>query len=81
MRELVLGNPERSILSIAREYGRCRTRLANLVGLSCLAPEIVTAIVEGRQPPGLTARRLRKLELPLAWEAQRRLLGFEASTD
>ena len=80
-RELILGNPERSILSIARERGRCRTRLANLVGLSCLAPDIVTAIVEGRQPPGLTARRLRTIELPLAWDAQRRVLGFEASTD
>ncbi|MDQ3471432.1 MAG: hypothetical protein M3428_03495, partial [Pseudomonadota bacterium] len=49
-RQLVLSNPERSLARIAREYARCRTRLGKLVALSCLAPDIVTAIVEGKQP-------------------------------
>jgi site-specific DNA recombinase len=44
--------------------------------LSCLAPHIVTAIVEGRQPATLTARTLQKIDLPLAWSGQRALLGF-----
>ncbi len=49
-RKLIEENPDRSIASIAEEYNRCRTRLGYLVRLACLAPDIVTAIVEGRQP-------------------------------
>ena len=75
-RELVLAHPGRSTASIASEHGRCRTRLAKLVELSCLAPDIVTAIVEGRQPETLTARRLSAASLPLEWAEQRRALGF-----
>jgi hypothetical protein len=56
-RELVLAKPEQTIASIAKEQGRCRTRLTRLVTLSCLAPDIVTAIVQGKQPEHLTANR------------------------
>lgn len=75
-KDLVLANPEKSIASLAREEGRCRTRLGKLVALSCLAPEIVTAIVEGKQPEQLTAARLLATPLPLAWADQRRELGL-----
>jgi len=66
----------KSITAIASEHGKCRTRLGRLVRLSCLAPDIVTAIVEGRQPEALTASHLSKIELPLAWPEQRKALGF-----
>ncbi|MCT2558021.1 recombinase family protein [Tsuneonella sp. YG55] len=75
-RQLVLVNPENSIASIARGQGRCRTRLAKLVALACLAPDIVTSILEGRQPEHLTASRLLSKPLPLAWTDQRRELGL-----
>jgi DNA invertase Pin-like site-specific DNA recombinase len=75
-RELVLANPARSLSSIAAEHGRCRTRLGKLVGLACLAPDIIAAIVEGRQPEMLTARRLDATALPVEWAQQRRVLGF-----
>jgi hypothetical protein len=75
-RELVVACPEKSIASIARAHGRCRTRLSKLVALSCLAPDIVTTIVEGRQPERLTAPRLMGKPLPLAWTDQRRELGL-----
>ena len=75
-RQLVSANPDKSIATIAREQGRCRTRLGKLVGLSCLAPDIVTAIVEGRQPKHLTAARLASIRVPFAWPDQRRELGF-----
>ena len=64
------------IATIATEHSRCRTRLAKLVGLSCLAPDIVTAIVEGRQPAKLTAKLLTNIDLPLSWQEQRAALGF-----
>jgi site-specific DNA recombinase len=74
-RKLILAEPEKSIASIAAANGRCRTRLSKLVGLSCMAPDIVTAIVEGRQSATLTARMLQDIDLPLAWANQRTLLG------
>jgi hypothetical protein len=56
--------------------GRCRKRLAKLLAVSCLAPDIIIAIVEGRQPTGLTARSLPAADLPLAWGDQRRMLAI-----
>ena len=75
-RQLILANPERSIAAIAAEQSRCRTRLGKLASLACIAPDIVTAIVEGRQPPTLTARTLQDIDLPPAWPDQRALFGF-----
>jgi hypothetical protein len=75
-RKLILASPEQSIASIAASQARCRTRLGKLAALACLAPDIVTAIVEGRQPAALTARTLQTIDLPLAWADQRALLGF-----
>ena len=75
-RELVLAHPGWSIASIAAEHGRCRTRLTKLVGLSCLAPDIVTAILEGRQPETLTGRKLSAAILPAEWAQQRLALGL-----
>jgi DNA invertase Pin-like site-specific DNA recombinase len=51
-----------------------RNRLARL---SYLAPDIVSAIIEGRQPPALSGRRLlRAADLPFDWQGHRMLLGF-----
>lgn len=54
-----------------------RSHLTRLARLRFLAPDIVTAILEGRQPVELTARTLLRIaDLPLAWSEQRRVLGF-----
>lgn len=54
-----------------------RSHLIRLARLRFLAPDIVTAIVHGRQPVELTSRSLlRVAELPLAWTEQRTMLGF-----
>ena len=46
-------------------------------GCPYLAPAIVEAILAGREPDGLTVNALMKaIQLPLAWDEQRRLLGF-----
>lgn len=75
-RDMVLAAPDRSIREIAAEQQRCRHRIAKLIRLSWLSPEIATAIVEGRQPRGLTARRLLAGELPMEWKAQETAAGF-----
>ncbi|MGQ0589815.1 MAG: recombinase family protein [Sphingosinicella sp.] len=75
-RQQVLSNPGHSLARIAREHARCRTRLGKLVALSCLAPDIVTSIVEGKQPEHLTVSRLLSSALPMVWSEQRRELGL-----
>lgn len=57
-RQLVPASPEHSLARIARQHGRCRTRLGKLVELSCLAPDIIRIIVAGKQPEHLTVSRL-----------------------
>jgi hypothetical protein len=48
-----------------------------LVRLAFLAPDIVTAILAGKQPAGLTANKLMAdTRLPLDWRDQRAALGF-----
>lgn len=52
--------------------------LKKLARLSYLAPDIITAIVQGSQPVDLTGRRfLRAGKIPLDWQEQRTLFGFE----
>jgi site-specific DNA recombinase len=57
-----------------------KCRLTSLIRLSYLAPDIVRALLEGRQPIELTPIRLLRLSknLPHDWEEQRRFLGFAA---
>lgn len=48
-----------------------------LLRIAWLAPDILAAIVEGRQPPQLTGRKLlRATNIPLDWAGQHRMLGF-----
>ncbi len=45
--------------------------------LGFLAPDIVTAILNGHQPVGLTANKLANASrLPNGWAEQRQVLGF-----
>lgn len=52
--------------------------VSEVLRMTLLAPDIVRAIVDGRQPRHLNlhAVRGRQKEVPLAWEEQRRLFGF-----
>jgi DNA invertase Pin-like site-specific DNA recombinase len=55
--------------------------VSSLLPLAFLAPDIVEAIAAGRQPSDLTAHRLiRAVDLPIAWSAQKQLLGFPAAS-
>jgi site-specific DNA recombinase len=74
-RDVVLASPHLSLRELGNEQQRCRPRIAKLIRLSWLSPEIATAIVEGRQPRELTARRLLEDELPLQWQAQEASVG------
>jgi hypothetical protein len=61
--------------SIADREGITQRRVAHLVDLAFLAPDIVRSIVEGRQPPMLTADRLIKSRRRMLWSDQRTWLS------
>ena len=54
-----------------------KRHLHRLARISWLAPDIITAVLDGRQPIQLTARHLlRCADIPLEWQRQRHFLGF-----
>ena len=55
---------------IARAEGINDSYVSRILRLTLLAPDIVEAIVDGRQPPALALARLMK-PFPAAWEEQR----------
>ena len=63
--------------AIAHEERITASYATRLVRLAFLAPDIVAAILAGKQPPGLTANKLMAdTRLPLDWQDQRAALGF-----
>lgn len=61
---------------IARAEGVTARYIYKLLPLAFLAPDIVEAISQGRQPGDLTLRSLTKASIPDDWAAQRRRFGF-----
>jgi DNA invertase Pin-like site-specific DNA recombinase len=72
--ELATGRA-RSLQELAKRDGITRRYIRRLVGLAFLSPQLVEAILQGRQPVELTATRLIELDLPLDWTQQHRLLA------
>jgi DNA invertase Pin-like site-specific DNA recombinase len=72
--ELTTGRA-RSLQVLAKRDGISRRYIRRLVGLAFLSPELVEAILQGRQPVELTVTRLTGRELPLDWTEQHKLLA------
>ncbi len=73
----LLQSGDASLSETSRSEGIGRSYLTRLVRLAFLAPDIVGAILDGRQPAQLTAARLSRItRLPLDWSEQRKVLGF-----
>jgi hypothetical protein len=71
----LLEDPSLPLKEISSEEGISSSYVTRLLRLVFLAPDIVTAILNGRHPPHLTANRLMDdTRLPLDWGAQRELL-------
>jgi DNA invertase Pin-like site-specific DNA recombinase len=80
IRNQLLSGSDASIEAMSGRLGMNKCRLASLIRLSYLAPDIVRALLEGRQPIELTPTRLLRLskDLPHDWSEQRHVLGFAA---
>lgn len=76
-RAMLKSMPETPLDDIAQAYGVTRDYFRVLIRLSFLAPDITSAILEGRQPATLTRQLLARFpDLPIEWAAQREALGF-----
>src|SRR3954452_907593 len=72
--ELATGRA-RSLQQLAKRDGISRRYIRRLVGLAFLSPQLVEAILQGRQSMEHTATRLTELDLPLDWTEQHKLLA------
>jgi hypothetical protein len=65
----------KSMTDLAEHEGVTDAYVCRLLPLTCLAPDIVEALLDGRQPKGL---RLAEMlgNGPLAWDEQRLSSGF-----
>ena len=73
----LIGSDGVSFATVAKQEGVSPSYFTRLVRLSYLAPDITRAILDGRQPPALTADKLlAHSRLPLAWHEQGTMLGF-----
>ena len=74
----LIQNTKLTVHDIAREERVSAAYIYNLLRLPWLAPDITTAIVNGRQPHQLNAKTLMRQasQLPTDWAEQRTQLGF-----
>jgi hypothetical protein len=71
-KELLESGRYRSIDALAARMGVDSSYVGRQLNLALLAPDIVEAILMGREPDGLTLDRL--YSMPLGWEEQRQEL-------
>ncbi len=70
-------NPGWTLEDVASQQNMGGPYAARLIRLNYLAPDIVAAILDGKQPVDLTANKLMAdTRLPLDWRAQRAALGL-----
>ena len=76
LRRALLEGKGATLERIAAREGINSSYATRLLRLSFLSPDIIRMILDGRQPPGLTARRLLSdTRLPIAWADQLKALS------
>jgi site-specific DNA recombinase len=68
-----------SVGDLARRGNRDISEVSRTLSLAFLAPDIASAILDGRHPRDLTPHRLKRTALPVRWADQYRLSGFSAT--
>lgn len=66
-----------TISELAAAVRMDKSQVMRILRLTLLAPDIIEAIIAGREPSGLSLERLYH-EFPLLWEEQREALGFRS---
>jgi site-specific DNA recombinase len=75
----LMHNPDLTVHVIASQERVSANYVYRLLRLPSLGPDIITAIINGKNPPQLTAKKLMRLtpQIPIDWTEQRKLLGFQ----
>ena len=66
----------RSVRALARDASVTNRYVRKLLPLAFLAPDIIEAILDGRQPRDLSLETLAYTSIPRRWEDQRKQFGF-----
>ena len=74
--EMVEANRAASPADLATHCNMSLSHFMRVLRVNYLAPDIITAILDGTQPAALTRRTLLHANLPLDWALQRSLFGF-----
>jgi hypothetical protein len=69
-------NPKMTIAELATKDGLTKGYVGRLMRLNLLAPDIVEAILFGKQPRELKLQDLLRKEIPHIWQEQREKLKF-----
>ncbi|MEZ5985637.1 MAG: hypothetical protein R3B94_06770 [Hyphomonas sp.] len=78
-RQLIDDGTHATIDDLAAAENINASYVSRLLRLSLLAPSIVTAVLDGTQPPLLQLQHLLK-PFPSNWEEQRRHFGFDGAS-
>ena len=78
IQERLMQNSDLTVHVIASQERSLRKLCLSPPTSSHVGADIITAIVNGKNPPQLTAKRLMRLtpQIPVDWAEQRKLLGF-----
>jgi hypothetical protein len=74
-RDLLESGAAKSVESISRTEHANASYLAKLLSLAYLAPDLTDEILSGTQPRQLMLKHISQLDIPLDWQAQRRLFA------
>ncbi len=74
--QAMLKNPKLTTYNIAEKENISPSYVSKLLRLNLLAPDIIKAIVEGKQPRDLMLQDLMKKVIPDLWQEQREMFGF-----
>lgn len=68
-----------SVNELAKAHGKNASYVAAILRLTLLAPDIIEAVLDGRQPATLQLQPLMRDGVPVAWPEQRRTLDLDVS--
>jgi hypothetical protein len=72
----IIKNPKLTTYAIAEKENVTPSYVSKLLRLNLVAPDIIKAIVDGKQPRDLMLQDLMKRTLPDLWQEQREMFGF-----
>mgnify|MGYP003646346351 CR=1 FL=1 len=71
--------PDWTVDDLAKDASMSPSNVTLFSPLAFLAPDIVEAITDGRQPVDLNLQRFKEIgPIPADWAAQRQILGFDS---